>query len=117
MSHFLSPGPQVLLNAQTVQDTAGVLFIGGLAERVTIVLQSTGTTSTGVITLEEAYYPVPETPYGGTWSTLTTVNASTFSGGKQVVIHIVNYSIWSLRVRISTVIGGGGSVTATAWAN
>lgn len=118
MSHFLSPGPQLLVGPlATANGTSGILFVSGLCERVTVVLQSAGTTSGGVITLEEAYYPVQDTPYAGTWSKLQDINASDFSGTKQELVHIVNYSIWAIRARISSDITGGGTVTIWAWAN
>lgn len=116
MSHFLSPGPEVLIGPLATSGS-GILYIGGLCERVTIVLQSVGTTSGGVVTLEEAYYPVQDTPYTGTWAKLQDINASDFTGGQQEIVHIVNYSIWAVRARISSAITGGGSVTVTAWAN
>jgi hypothetical protein len=83
---------------------------------VAFFLSSTGTTSGGVVTLEESM-PVggPGTlegqTYGGTWSAITTVNASTFTGGAQVAIHCTPAAYCFVRARISTAISGGGTVS------
>jgi hypothetical protein len=79
----------------------------------TIYLTGTGTTSSGVVTVEEADWdPQTAVPYGGTWSAITTLNASAVTGGQQLAYHLPAPSAYAfLRVRISTVIGGGGSVT------
>ena len=79
----------------------------------TIYFQSLGTTSSGVITLEEAHRFFDEMPYGGTWSTITTINASAFTGGAQLAYHLPSPCPYKyFRVRISTAIGGGGTIAA-----
>lgn len=89
-----------------------------LGLNATVYLQSIGTTSSGVITLEEAHWFDDETPYGGTWSTITTINASSFTGGAQLAYHLPSPCQYRhFRVRVSTAIGGGGTVVArlSAW--
>lgn len=115
----LSPSlPQQLLNLETETTSSGILLLRGQCERLTIVLQSTGTTSGGTIQFEEAYYDPNGLIYAGTWSALATaVSASSFTGGAQLVTHVINYSVWALRVRIATQITGGGSVSCWAWGN
>lgn len=77
----------------------------------TYVVQGTGTTSSGVITFEEASWPDTEiAPYAGTWSSIITVNASDVTGGAQKFIHISATAGAYTRPRISTAIGGGGTV-------
>lgn len=89
-------------------------YRGGL-----VTITGTGTTSSGVVTLEEASYnPWKEPIYGGTWSAITTVNATDVTGGAQKVVHLTaNQLPEFLRVRVSTAIGGGGSIEAvvSAW--
>src|SRR5215813_8407376 len=68
--------------------------------------QSVGTTSGGVITIEEAADP----SYTGTWSTLTTVNASDFSGGAEKDVHASGL-LRAVRARISSNITGGGTIS------
>lgn len=113
--------PQLLIDAQdTAADATakGILLLKGQCSQVTIVLQSTGTTSGGTVVIEEAYYTPEDVPYTGTWSQIgSTVNASSFTGGAQLVLHVIGYSVWALRVRIATDITGGGSVSAWAWGN
>jgi hypothetical protein len=88
----------------------------------TIVLYaaSQGTTSGGTILFEEADWdPTLDAPYSGTWITLATLTASTFSGGAQTkVIPVLNSvggqrSAWAfVRARINSNITGGGTITA-----
>jgi hypothetical protein len=83
---------------------------------LSIYVTGAGTTSSGVITIETADYDVTNAAdalYAGTWSPITTVNASDVSGGKQKVITISNIAYTWVRTRITTVIGGGGTVSTT----
>lgn len=98
----------------TATSGSGIIWLAGNCNQLNVNLQSAGTTSGGVITIEEAYYPNPDTAYTGTWSVITTVNASAFTGGASVTVHIVG-SFWAVRVRVSSAITGGGTVTADAW--
>lgn len=118
MSYTLTPNQPQILHSATVTGNGGILLLRGHCERVTIALQSDGTTSGGTLTIEEAYYD-PEGPvYAGTWSTLgSVINASAFTGTAQSIVHIVDYSVWALRVWISSDITGGGTVTVVAWGN
>ncbi len=82
-------------------------------------ITGTGTTSSGVVTLEEMlplYNPTNELEdpqyYSGTPSAITTVAASTVTGGTQVAVHLGVGGYGFVRARISTVIGGGGSIAA-----
>jgi hypothetical protein len=83
---------------------------------LSIYLTSIGTTSGGTVLTEEADYdPDKDNPYSGTWSTISSVAASTFTGGAQVAIHIVGPVAYGfIRVRISSAITGGGTITAAA---
>lgn len=79
---------------------------------------SVGTTSSGVITFEECapkdVTQNPPTPYGvttGGYSSITTQNASGFTGGNQIAVHVSSAAFFYVRARISTVIGGGGTVS------
>jgi len=117
MSYGLSPGqPSTLIDTQTATTNSGILLLRGQCERVTVAVIGAGTTSSGVVTIEEAYYDPNGLVYAGTWGPIATVNASDVSGGKQLITHITG-SVWALRVRISTVIGGGGTVSVVAWGN
>lgn len=117
MAYSLSPmQPQQILNAETATTASGILVLRGQCDRLTVALQSHGTTSGGAVTVEEAYYDPNGPVYSGTWSVLQATNASTFSGSTQTVIHWEG-SFWAVRVRISSTITGGGSVSAWAWGN
>jgi len=121
MSYTLTPSrPQKLHDAATVSAQGGILYIMGHCERLTVVVQGTGTTSGGTIQIEEAYYDKDfgrDPVYGGTWSAVgAVINASTVTGGAQSVVHVVG-SFWAVRVRIVTDITGGGSITVWAWGN
>lgn len=74
-------------------------------------LTSTGTTSGGVILIEEADWdPESEPDYTGTWSQIASINASSFTGGAQVAYHVSPTSLGFVRARISSAITGGGSI-------
>ena len=86
---------------------------------VVFYLTSDGTTSSGVISIEEAApkdlaaNPVVFGAATGSYSLITTKNASDFTGDAQVAIHLDSDRAYCfVRARISTVIGGGGSVSA-----
>lgn len=81
---------------------------------VSIYLRSIGVTSGGTILIEEADYTETLQPYSGTWSQITSILASSFTGGAQVAVHITDSAYGFVRVRISSDITGGGSITAVA---
>ena len=121
MSDFVTlASPLQLLNAQTTASTGngGILLLRGACEGVTIAVTSTGTTSGGTLSIEEAPYYDPDSNlvYSGTWSVIQSLTASTFSGGAAVVVHVTG-SFWAVRCRIATDITGGGSVSAYGWGN
>lgn len=114
-----SPGLGVLrvplITAQLADETtsAPVNCLG--YTHLTIYITGAGTTSSGVITIEEAdYNPASAAAdfYTGTWSSITTVNASDVTGGAQKAVHLTVSSYMWVRARISTVIGGTGTVSA-----
>ncbi len=86
---------------------------------LTFYLTGVGTTSSGVITFEEAapadlsVFPiVPSMAQDvGNFSAITTTNASVVTGGLQVAIHMPAAAYLFVRARISTVIGGGGTIS------
>lgn len=86
---------------------------------VTLYVSSTGTTSSGVITFEEMCpvgvdgQPSPP-PFGAAtdnYASISTKNAIDTSAGKQAAIALTVRHYAFVRARISTVIGGGGSVS------
>lgn len=112
-----APGIVELQNAATTGN-GNILINRGLNARLTVVFQSTGTTSGGTLIIEEAYYdPNSEPTYAGTWSQIASVSASAFTGGAQQVYHVTQASCFALRVRISSTITGGGTVSVWAWGN
>jgi len=103
-----------LLRLQTVDETTStpVNVLG--YPTVGIYVTGAGTTSSGVVTIETAdFNPSNESTYTGTWSAITTVNASDVTGGatKFIGLPVAGYS--QIRTRISTVIGGGGTISTT----
>lgn len=116
-------GPKriVCIEAKSADETIGVATPAPGYGLQTYVLQSNGVTSSGVITFEEASWGpnlagAPAQDYGGTWSVIATVNASdvdttSATGSAQKFIHIAATAGAHTRPRISTVIGGGGTVS------
>lgn len=100
------------LTAKIDDETLGVPVNCSAYPYVSIWVTGNGTTSSGVITIEEAEWdPLHDQPFSSTWAPITTVNASDVSGGVQKSVHLPVASYAFIRARISTVIGGGGSVT------
>ncbi len=117
MSVAVSPGRIVLFETQTTDEFCSKpIYCTGHALE-TVVLQSTGTTSGGNITIEEASWGttgagVVQTDYTGLWSVILVVAASSFTGTAQKFVHISPTAYAYFRVRISDAITGGGSVSA-----
>lgn len=111
-------GPYRFLSLPDASDdeTLGIPFNASGYPFITFWIKGTGTTSSGVITLEEADYGPNDTVYSGTWSSITTVNASDVSGGKQKAVHVTSNGHF-YRPRISTAIGGGGTIAVEITAN
>lgn len=117
----ISPGAPVIAQCfyrQTADETLGPWIPVLGCANVVFYITANGTTSSGVITIEECapenMANTPFIPFGATtdaYSSVTTVNASTVSGDKQVALHITNANYFFLRARISTAIGGGGSIS------
>jgi hypothetical protein len=104
-----------LLSAVTADATASIPIDVSAYRCHTVYLRSTGTTSGGNVVIEEADWDdLAEVPYGGTWSVINTIAASTFTGGAMVAVHLPPPSAYAwLRVRVSGAITGGGSVSAS----
>lgn len=114
MGHVSPGGPVrvLLLNAQTADETLGPRVDCSGFTNIVIYVKGTGTTSSGVITIEEAdYNPNTEVDYTGTWSAIITVNASDVTAGVQKAVHLPTGAYAWVRTRISTAIGGGGSIS------
>ena len=105
----MQPNPyrSVVLSAVSADESAGARDVSSFTHLV-IFLTGTGTTSSGVITIEEA----DQVDHAGTWSAITTANASDVTGGATKAIHLTVAGYGALRIRVSTVIGGGGTITA-----
>ena len=107
------------LTDQSSDETLGPwVDVRGCANLV-FYCSSTGTTSSGVITFEEAAPifsqatlnpPVFGAATDG-YSAITTLNASVISAGLQVAIHVPVRAYCYVRARISTAIGGGGTIS------
>ncbi len=110
------PGAMPLHDATTTGN-GNILLCKGDSRCVTIMLQSNGTTSGGTLSIEEAFYRTADGVYSGTWSVIQTISASTITGSTQQFVHILGASVYALRVRISSDITGGGTVTVWAWGN
>lgn len=81
---------------------------------IVIALRSIGTTSGGTVSIEEADWGPLEQVYSGTWSQIASIAAASFSGGAQLLTHILDSAFGWVRVRISSPITGGGSIMASS---
>lgn len=100
----------VTLNAATMGTGTAINAAG--RQGLVLYVRGTGTISTGVITVEEAdFNPATESEYAGTWSSITTINANTTTGGAQTAYHFTGLAYRYVRARITTNLTGGGNVT------
>ena len=107
MSTALRGVPFPLQPALSTTDANGkAASVNPLAEDHVIFIKGTGTITSGVITIEEA----DTEDYSGTWSSIQAVNGTDVTAGAIKAIHLVQGIYRALRARISTNIGGGGSV-------
>lgn len=124
MSGLSAPGGPITnlqIDAQSDDETLGQWIDVRGCQSLTFYCASTGTTSGGVISFEEQMPLVPtyqgvQTPFPGatgTFSVITTVNASTFSGDTQVAVHLPSGAYGYVRARISTAISGGGTASVS----
>jgi hypothetical protein len=121
MSQNYGPKRVVCIEAASADETLGVAMPAPGYDLQTYVLQSNGVTSGGVITFEEASWGpnlagVPAVDYTGTWSEITTVNASdvntgSATGSAQKFVHLSPTAGAYTRARISAAITGGGTVS------
>ncbi len=121
---FTSPGgPKfvVCFTGQSDDETLGPWIDARGYANVTFYTTGIGTTSSGVITFEECdslTATQPSQPYNagtGKFSVVDTRNAVDVNGGAQVADHFPpNAAYGFVRGRISTAVGGGGTVTVTA---
>lgn len=83
-------------------------------ELLAFYLTSIGTTSGGTVILEESDGGSDgEKGYEGTWSQITSILASTFTGTQTLAYHLGPNAYGAVRARISSAITGGGSITVT----
>lgn len=120
MAGFQGDALTPLLFQQSADETTSQWIDVRGRTHLTFYLASTGTTSSGVIAFEETCKmgnPSNQnepTWYGGTNAQIiTAVNASTVSGDNLAALHMpVSAYAW-VRCRITTVIGGGGSLSVS----
>lgn len=100
----------------TLTSGQSVPFFPHGRESITLYMSSagTGTTTGGTVLLETADYdPAVDPLYSGTWSTVQTIDPNDFTGLKVKAYLIAPVAYSALRLRISSAITGGGSVSAT----
>lgn len=82
-------------------------------DEVVFFIQGNGTTSGGTMKIEEAMFDPADGVYSGTWSQIgPDIAASALSG--QSAYHIASNALAFVRIRISSAITGGGTVTIWA---
>lgn len=121
MATGVAPSRELLLGTENADGSVAGVLIGqsvpldrSVQGIIGFFMRSLGTTSGGTIVIEEADWGPGEAPYSGTWSAIQTIAASTFSGGAQLAVHITDSAYGWVRVRISSPITGGGTITAAA---
>lgn len=104
----------IAIDAQSTDETLGIPLDARGATDITVYCVGNGTTSGGVITIEECAMDLMKgSEFKGTWSSIATVNASDVTAGVQKATHLTVAAYSWVRARISTAISGGGTVTVT----
>lgn len=104
---------QVCIDASATDETGGSPHNCEGYPYLKLYLTGVGTINSGVVTVEEADYDADKNvPYGGTWSAIATINGSDVTADVQKAYDLPVEAYGFVRVRISTAIGGGGTVTA-----
>jgi hypothetical protein len=103
-----SPTPTTTLLSAVTSGTSQWVDVSQV-QRISVTFTSAGTTSGGTLLIEETDDPSST----ATASQMTSVAASTFSGTAKATYHLVNAASQWMRVRISSAITGGGTVTVT----
>ena len=103
----LAPFMQQILKEQSVDETTSAAVNCQGYPYLAVYVVGNGVTSSGVITVEES----PTSDLAGTWASIGTINASGGSGGAAAALGLTVRAYGYVRARISTVIGGGGTVT------
>lgn len=100
-----------LLSAVTTGTSQGIDTRG--MNNLTVYITSTGTVSGGTLLVEEAYYNLMTQPiYSGTWSQVKSLAGGTdFGTNSQTAYHPTTAAYDHVRVRISSNITGGGTIT------
>lgn len=109
---------QLLTDAITDETLSQWIDVRGYPYIVFYITGSSDTISSGVITFEEAapkYFNSDNPPVFGAgtggYASITTRNAADVTAGLQTAAHITQAAYCFVRARISTAIGGGGSVS------
>lgn len=98
-------GPTTTTGLVNINDASVALDLSKGVQKSVCYVFGAGTVSGGTILVEEA--PTPD--YAGTWGIISTIVASTLNGACQPV-HI-DAAVIGFRVRVSSAITGGGSVS------
>ena len=95
------------LDAVSVDETTSVAMPVNAFVNFSVYVEWGSSTNAGVLTIEEAF----DSGYPGVWSSIGTV---TWSAASSTDVFHQRGSFRALRVRVSTAVGGGGTVTVKA---
>jgi hypothetical protein len=104
---------KIALDGVTADETPSPLFDCIGCTHLAVYVLGVGTTSGGVLTVEEAVWDDDkQVDKSATWSSITTINASDASAGVYKAVHLTVAGYGFVRVRVSTAISGGGVIYA-----
>lgn len=99
-----------LITAATADETTSAWVDVRGRTHIVLYVSGLGTTSSGVLTFEESL-PSAANAWPATASSISTLNAADVSAGVCKAVHLTVGGYGFVRARISTVIGGGGTIT------
>ena len=95
------------LDAVSVDETTSVAMPTNANVDFSVYAEWGSSTGSGVLTIEEAY----DSSYPGVWSEIGTI---TWSAASSTDVFHQTGAFRALRVRVSTAVGGGGTLTVKA---
>lgn len=110
---MINQGPKMvtLLSAVITDETfSQPIDVRGYTHFVVYILPEGTVTSGAVTMLEGTIDPTTKQPYGGTWATIGSAISPTSAAGTSAT-HFTVGAYSHIQARVSTAIGGGGSVS------
>lgn len=106
--NVVDKGQLVALLTAVSTGTSNTITFPKDSDNPSVEVTGAGTISGGTVIIEEN---MTDPAFAGTWSQIQSITASGLTGGASQVVHIIG-NVKFLRVRVSSNITGGGTISA-----